>query len=266
MDHLKKLNPHERDDHIVFDEEPHIYYVYGDPTNTSVTTLVHKYFPKFNPDLVISRMMRSKNWPNSKYYGMTADEIKEQWSQNGLDATTKGTYLHKSIEAFYNNQPVSDNDTPEYTMFLQFYNDHKELLEPYRTEWEVYDEDLHIAGSIDMVFRNKDDDTLSIYDWKRSKEIKMSNPYGGRGFTPLNKFHDCNYIHYSLQLNIYKRILETKYGKTIRDMYLVCLHPNYDKYMKYQVMDMQTYVGDILNAHHLKSTNQLEDESHEDVH
>ena len=30
----------------------------------------------------------------------------------------------------------------------------KNLLEPYRTEWIVYDKKLKIAGSIDMVFLN----------------------------------------------------------------------------------------------------------------
>ena len=65
----------------------------------------------------------------------------------------------------------------------------------------------------------------------------MRNPYGGRGSFPLDSFHDCNYVHYSLQLNIYKKILESNYGIQIRDMYLVCMHPTYDRYMKYEVMD-----------------------------
>jgi len=252
MDFLKTCNAHPRDSNIVFDEEPHLYYVHGDSNNTSVTTLVHQYFPKFDADQVIRRMMQSKNWPNSQYFGKTADEIKDQWAQNGLDATTKGTYLHKSIEMFYNRVPVSDNETPEYEMFKQFYEDHKDFLEAYRTEWEVYDEDYKIAGSIDMVFQNKDDGTYSIYDWKRTKEIKMKNTFGGRGSFPLDSFHDCNYVHYSLQLNIYKRILETKYNLTIRDMYLVCMHPNYKKYMKYEVMDMQDYVAMLFSEHKKK--------------
>lgn len=242
--YLKEKNVHDRDAGIVFDEKPHVYYVHGKTDNTSVTTLVHKFFPKFDPDLVVSRMMRSKNWPNSPYFGQTAEEIKNQWTQSGLDATTKGTYMHKSIELFYNNEPITDNDTPEYKMFMDFQADHKDTLEAYRTEWEVYDEDHKIAGSIDMVFRNLDDGTYSIYDWKRTKEIKTRNAFGGRGSHPLTSFHDCNYVHYSLQLNIYKRILETKYGKTIRDMYLVCMHPDYpNSYKKYEVMDMQEQVA-----------------------
>lgn len=246
MDYLKKKNAHPRDEHIVFDEEPHVYYVNGDPDNVSVTTLVHKYFPKFDADQVISRMMSSKNWPNSKYYGMTAEEIKKQWDQTGNDATTRGTRMHLSIETFYNGVSTEQyEDDVEFKMFKQFYEDHKDLVDAYRTEWEVYDEEHKIAGSIDMVFENKDDDTLSIYDWKRSKEIKLKNTFGGRGFDHLDGYHDCNYVHYSLQLNIYKYILEKHYGKKIRDLFLVVMHPNFEKYQKYECLDLQDVVQKI---------------------
>ena len=56
---------------------------------------------------------------------------------------------------------------------LQYINkvakDIGQFMEPYRTEWMVYDEDLRFAGSIDMIFKNKDG-TLEIYDWKRTNE------------------------------------------------------------------------------------------------
>jgi hypothetical protein len=37
---------------------------------------------------------------------------------------------------------------------------------------------------------------------------------------------DTNFWHYSLQLNLYKTILEEKYGKKVTGLYLVCLHPD----------------------------------------
>ena len=39
---LEKINKHVRDERIVFDEEPHIYYVDGKSDNISVTTFIHK--------------------------------------------------------------------------------------------------------------------------------------------------------------------------------------------------------------------------------
>lgn len=248
MSLLKKRNVHERDERIWFDEEPHLYYIEGDCENISVTTLVHRYFPKFDPDTVIRRMMSSRNWPNSKYYGKSADDIKKQWSNAGTDATTRGTRMHKAIELFYNEEDVREySDDPEFAMFQQFVRDHQDKLRPFRTEWEVYDEDHRIAGSIDMVFENLDDGTLSIYDWKRSKEIKTNNPFGGKGFDHMAKHPDCNFVHYSLQLNIYKHILETKYGKVIRDLFLVVMHPDSGSpsYQKFECLGLQPEVQHI---------------------
>jgi hypothetical protein len=245
---LERKNRHSRDERIVFDEEPHIYYLDSEPVKTSVTTLVHQYFSTFNADLIISRMMRGKNWESSKYFGMTADEIKQQWKDAGNNATHHGTIMHKAIECFYNDEPPEQESaiqTVEYKQFEKFQDDHKNKLRAYRTEWMVYDEEHDLAGSIDMVFENIDDGTLSVYDWKRSKEIKTKNSYA-KGVGVMSNLPDCNYIQYSLQLNIYKYILETKYNKVIRDMFLVVMHPTYDSYMKYEVMDLQNEVREIM--------------------
>jgi len=121
----------------------------------------------------------------------------------------------------------------------------KKLI-PYRTEWTVFDEDLGLAGSIDLCFI-KPDGTIAIYDWKRSKEIKQSSSfYVKYSKNPvLSHIPDLNYWHYSLQLNIYKQILERKYGKTVSEMCLVCLHPNHKNYQRISVVDMSTEVNEL---------------------
>ena len=69
-------------------------------------------------------------------------------------------------------------------------------------------------------------DTLMIYDWKRSCKLKeKTNPFRNM-LSPLDHLPDTNYWHYAMQLNIYRHILETKYGKTIVGMYLVGIHPD----------------------------------------
>ena len=68
---------------------------------------------------------------------------------------------------------------------------------------------------------------MSIYDWKRAKEIIQTNNFGKTATTKCVKhLPDTNYWHYSLQLNTYKAILEKQYGKKVTDLYLVRLHPN----------------------------------------
>jgi ATP-dependent exoDNAse (exonuclease V) beta subunit len=225
--YLAKLNKHERDDGISFEEGPHIYTVMGERgTYTSVTTWNHSHFSDFDADAVIDKMMKGRNWndPTYKYYGMTREEIKGMWNKKRDASSGAGTNMHYDIECFYNEMDVV-NDSIEYKYFMEFVLVHPEL-KAYRTEWMIFHEELKLSGSIDMVFENPDG-TIQIYDWKRCEEIKFENGFNQFAKTEcINHLPDSNFWHYSLQLNTYRRILEEKYNKKVTDLFLVCLHPN----------------------------------------
>jgi ATP-dependent exoDNAse (exonuclease V) beta subunit len=249
---LQRERPHERDRRLVFDEAPHVYYLDGTPVKTSVTTFIHSMFPHFNANKIAPFSHKKHfNNPDSEYYQLSVEEIKDLWENNRDTAATAGTKMHKSIELFYNEEPITTEmlESTEFQYFTNFNNDFKHL-KPYRTEWEVFDEDHCLAGSIDMIYENPDG-TLVIYDWKRSKEIKTENKYE-KGYAPLDHLPNCNFWHYSLQLNTYKRILETNYGKTIVGLFLVILHPNNMNYIRLEVPDMQDTVQ-FLFDHRLKN-------------
>jgi ATP-dependent exoDNAse (exonuclease V) beta subunit len=245
MDSLARRNPHERDSHITFEEGPHIYTIDGDSDYTSVTTWNHSHFSEFDADKIITNMMRGKNWTNSKYYGKTREEIKAAWEANRDEAATAGTKLHYDIECFYNGVERV-NTSPEYGFFREFAAGNcSAALKPYRTEWMVWNKDLRLAGSIDMVFRDHDG-TLLIYDWKRSKEIKKTSSWLTFSHTDcISHLPDTNFWHYSLQLNTYKAILEMSYGETVSAMRLVCLHPSQTGCLIYTVPDLQEEVKDL---------------------
>jgi hypothetical protein len=122
-------------------------------------------------------------------------------------------------------------------------------LVPYRTEWCVYYEEYQISGSIDMVFENPDG-TIQIYDWKRCKEISPthSNPdYPKYGKAQcVRDLPDTHYWHYALQLNLYKRILETKYGKKVVGLYLICLHPIHREYQRIRLPFIPKHIDSVL--------------------
>ena len=236
---LAVKNAHPRDARISFEEETHTYTIDGSREGwTSCTGFIHTYFAPFDPDAVIAKMMASRKWPDSKYFGMTAEEIKKQWSDSGAEASGAGTRMHLDIERYNNAEPVGNlagdeyepNPSSEWNYFLAYERNHrlKRGFVPYRTEWLVFKEDIKLAGSIDMVYM-KPDGTLAIYDWKRAKEMKYDNSYQS-GLSPLEHLPDTNYSHYSLQLNIYRRILEELYGVTVSELALVVLHPNNPSY------------------------------------
>ena len=246
LDYLSSINSHIRDELITFDEGPHIYTIKDDPSQyTSVTTWNHSHFDHFDANKIIDTMMRSKNWKTNKYYGMTKEEIITQWDDSRDEASSAGTNLHYDIECYYNNCP-NDNDSLEYSYFLKFAEDFKNL-KPYRTEWMIWHEDIKIAGSVDMIFE-QEDGTLLIYDWKRSKEITKTTGFNKYATTEcISHLPDTNYWHYCLQLNVYKRILEEKYGKRVEGLFLVCLHPNNknQSYLRIPCADLQSEVGEL---------------------
>ena len=257
---LSIRNRHVRDDNIQFFECGHKYIIKYDPNSkyTSVTTWNHSHFPHFDADKIIEGMMKSKKWKDGhKYWGLSADEIKKQWSDNGATASGAGTKMHYDIECFMNNDSKQSNYTHkdllipydctsnEWSYFLNFVKDTPHM-KPYRTEWLVYNEDLKIAGSIDMVYENEDG-TLSIYDWKRAKDITMVNAFNKYAVTDcISHMPDSNFWHYALQLNTYRAILEAKYDKKVRDMFLVRLHPDADEYELIQVPFLDKEIRELL--------------------
>ena len=243
MDYLEKKNPHERDTHITFDEGPHIYTIDGDSDFMSVTTWNHSHFEHFDADKIIQKMMSGPRWQESKYYGKTPEEIKAGWEANRDEAATAGTKMHYDIECYYNQVSV-ENDSKEYEFFMKFVKDHPELV-PYRTEWMVWDTELRFAGSIDMLYENPDG-SLRIYDWKRSREIKKTTPWGKFSHTEcIEHLPDTNFWHYSLQLNTYKALIEKNYGKTVTEMALVCLYPDNSSYQVIKVPDLQEEIANL---------------------
>lgn len=234
---LKDKYAHIRDKDIIFQEKGHKYFVKGKSGYRSVTTLVKNAFEKFNADKIIDNMMNSKNWPNSKYYGMTKQEIKNSWNTNRDSAANSGTNMHEMIEFYYNGINLSkikeQENTTEYLYFMNFVNDHTDIV-PYRTEWCIFHEELKVSGSVDFTICYSDG-TYGIYDWKRAKKIEKNNSFNKKCIIDgLQYIPDTNYWHYALQLNIYKVILEEKYGIKVKDLHLVVIHPenenkNYEK-------------------------------------
>lgn len=240
MLHIK--NKHEFDDRIKFQSKGHKYWIDGDSTDViSVTTYIKSFFQEFDTDKIINGILNKHEYANDpeyKYYKMNPENIKEMWEKNRDESSGKGTELHKDIEDFYNNI-FPDNDSIEFKYFLNFYEDHNEKYEIYRTEFLVFSEILKISGSIDALFQNVENGTFAIFDWKRSKEIKMESYMDKKGKFPMNKVSDCNYYHYSLQLNLYKTILEKFYNIPIKELFLIVLHPNQSNYLKIPVNIME---------------------------
>lgn len=261
-------NHHSRNDLITFKEDGHIYQIKDVASVKSVTTWIHTLFPQFNADNTIEKIIASDAWKNgsSRYANMTSDEIKSQWEEKRTTASSKGTQLHNAIEYYYNLLTfIKDkyNASPtelvdialadfneERTLFRQFETDRASSLTftnaqgfnftqdfsnwiPYRTEWCIFDEGAKLAGTIDMIFRDGED--FIIVDWKRCAEFKKNNPFETACHPVLSHMPNTNYWHYTLQLNTYRYMLKRKYNINVKQLFLVGIHPDNEKYQMTEI-------------------------------
>jgi hypothetical protein len=235
-DILAKKNKHPRDKRITFDESKHRYFIDGNPDTISVTQLVNKFFPEFDSAYWAPIKAAQRNIPVS--------QILDEWEQIRINSAMKGTQLHKEIETHYNGVENNSN-TIEFNQFLEFKRQYP-TMKPFRSEWRIFDEDLLIAGTIDMVYEGKDN-TLYMFDWKRSKKVVRSdgsikNDTYQFALGPLNHLVDNSFNKYCLQQNIYKAILEKRYNQKISSMNLLVLHDSLPTYYHKQVPDMTNEV------------------------
>ena len=242
-----------RDARIRFNENQHAYYVdwLGDGkfsrNRKSVTGLIKSFFNDFDAYKVIKAMRKPNIRGKKKYRGKSDEEIKAEWDKNGEEARNAGSLFHKQIEMFYRHRSEPDSPTAEFEQFLFYNSSIYKQFTPFRSEWVVFDDDKSkVAGTIDMVYVTKSvGDTLHvvIVDWKRIKKLSAWAKSCGHGL--CSDIPDANYFRYSLQLNLYKLILEKNYddvmfeGKrytkiVVDNMWLIVCHPNQKKYNRFQ--------------------------------
>lgn len=216
------LNRHERDCRLAFYPESHRYILDGEQELESVTTLVENCFGKFDAEY----------WATKKSFGRQEEKerLLRLWEQRGREARDLGTEMHDRIERHYLGEalePEAATD-PTFSRFLTF--DRHYPLKPYRTEWRIFSRRYAVAGTLD--FLEYDGSKFTIYDWKRSTKVVdasghiCTKNYNRNGLAPLENLPDTVYVHYALQISIYRFILAEHYGIDVSEAYLGVFHPD----------------------------------------
>lgn len=231
---LERQNPLVRDRRIVFEEEHHVYFIDGDRrAPRSVTQLVHHVSNEFDGAAAVVAMRRGRNWAKNRPNYLRADgtemsdeEIVAKWAKNGKVQSSRGTLMHYQIEQFLNGAEIEKPWSPEFAYFMRFKEDFMDerCIRPLRTELSLFHCGLRVAGQADLIAVEEGGGVV-ILDWKRSKKIEYRNAYR-KLKAPLSHLDDCNYNLYSLQLNVYRYILESEYGMRVTGMFLGVFHPN----------------------------------------
>ena len=220
---------------LMFSEKEHSYRIadgdrWEDCTEfISVTQLVHSFEPPFDSDAVAARVARKT--------GRTVAEVKADWDYS----RDMGTRVHANQEAMMNgkeppNKPQNDRERGIMTAGWKALRDIAAAgWAPFAAARMVASMKFRVAGTIDATFHRGRNDVLLV-DWKTNKKINTSAPFGERMLPPLTDVECCEFTKYSLQLNMYRRILlEGYYPPTTQfRMMLVHLRPEGD-YRPYDV-------------------------------
>lgn len=259
---LAKMFPFHRDARISFREGDHTYTIDGIDWQGSATAAIKAFFGTFNPRRAAEMMRRGKNWEKRRHEfmvpvasgmsnsedsagvmrEMTTEEIVDKWQQNGKDARDAGSYMHFQFELYLNGYPSDlTNDSmnvPEIQYGRRWL---EEVIKPrgwrpLRTEMLIFADvtpeeqrPVYIAGAIDALFIDEHG-LIHMVDFKRSKKIHMQPERPRFAKPPLKHLPDCNFIHYSLQQNLYSYILARWYGVRVASMHLAVFHPDLDGY------------------------------------
>lgn len=226
----------------VFTASSHHYTYKKLPVKQSVTQFVDNFCAKFDKDY----------WAEykAKQQHVSKEEILKQWADKAEASSIVGTEFHRYME----NRLANKIETiPSYneqidlrlskliTIGDMFINENK--LIPIKSEVVVGIEDI-IAGQIDQLFYNKEENELQIFDYKTNKDIRFWNTKE-KMLAEFNDLDCCEYNTYSLQLSTYKYILQQN-GIDVGKMFLVWINENNNKPVIYQCKDFSDRVKNLL--------------------
>jgi len=235
--------------HIKYYDEPHKYFI-GEQELVSGTGFLKLFKPEFN-----AKVMAQKS---AKKLGIPVEEVLADWDFKRDFAGMKGTLVHNFAENYwfnkifpYNSQVVIDKFGEDHIkerydrcveMFLDFYRDASPALTPITMELVIGDAELGVGGMVDCLFYNEKLKEFQIWDYKTNKQIRMKSEYRKRFKAPISFIEECEFEAYSLQLNLYKYIIEKNTNIKIGRLYLVWL---FEENESYQVIECKDYQSTI---------------------
>lgn len=230
---------------IVFHEDEH-KYTYNGYECKSVTTLLKDYKSIFDEMIIAGRY--------AKKHDLELLEVLRNWDEIRERSGKIGTEVHRYAEMKFLQKAYMPNwgnyEVPEQllTYVDNFYHDTKDKLIPIKLEFVIGSFEKRLCGMIDKLFWNVKAKELQIWDYKTSKKIETSSAFKNKMQKGLKHLDDCEYNTYSLQLGIYKKIIETECQIKLGNSYICWLNAENDNYKVIKTAGMEQEVDLIWNA------------------
>lgn len=226
---------------ITFEEGPHEYY--DSDGNRKKYMSGSRFASQFLRE-PFEKIADEKAEKKANELGMTKQEVLDMWKHNNEFACNMGTDVHMAAELSWQHKLYDIDPSVEHfktfremrEKFYKFYNFAKDVLIPIKNELVVYDKELKVCGTIDFLCYRPIDDSFIIVDWKTNKNLtrnsfkkydkvlKQWKPT--MMLEPFDDLEECHLSEYSMQLSLYKLILERNTSIKISELILVHMDPN----------------------------------------
>ena len=235
---------------IQFVEEGHEYFIEKEKY-TPVSTIISEYEQPFDEDRVAENYARKNN--------RTKEDVLKEWKFKNLKSTIGGSRVHEFGESYTNMvagfpEKICESNIKQYVdcrgeMVLvptyakefsvkKFYDEKSDCLIPVGAEFKLStrymgDKVRKICGTCDLLFYEEDplfgEGQFVLADWKTNVSLKndFKRKNGICMKFPFDNMIDDALSHYTLQFNLYRRMLESV-GVKIGDMRLIWLKEDGD--------------------------------------
>ena len=226
-----KLAIFSKDPKFVFDEATHTYR-YDGILFDSVTTYLKNFKVPFDREYWSKRKATER--------GVDVSVILDEWKNKANIANELGTKVHKFIEDFWSGEnpeiPSIDPDN-EYSLrvnkFLELYNRKFHVLVPLPSELKIFSRRWRLAGTVDQPFLFWDQKRKKLFlligDWKTNGDFKHDEHPKGRYkrlLRPFTHLWENEHNLYSIQISLYRLILEEEIGIETESGFLCHIGPN----------------------------------------
>jgi len=226
---------------ISFEETQHKYTDSLGTVYNSATGWIHKFSPEKDWDAIraksalkkIKAEKGSSYVPPAEELAIKSAELRAEWARSGDYACNLGTQIHSVMENLwykkdYHFDSRLDEEFPEMRAdfdyrkmrCIELFKKMKRIYAPVANEFIVYDQPNGICGTIDFLAYNMKTGKYAIIDWKTSKKFEVGNNFNEYLKAPFNDVESCNTAEYSLQLSLYKYMLEKHTSIRIDEMLL----------------------------------------------
>lgn len=231
---------------VAFKEDTHTYFNVNnlDIKYISVTTLIEKFTKPFDKEFwsaykALEKLLDAASFKLEKgrlldtkkididyfkrtyfiddiTFNLAQQDILDQWQSENRKSCERGTDIHSKLEHQYLD--VNTCELPKFGLGGKFtvrsgdvpLDEEKGVYPEYLIH--VDDGDLHLAGQIDLLIKDRDE--ILVVDYKTNKKIELKGYFNKKTKQtekmkyPLSDLDDVNFSHYTLQLSIYAWMIQ----------------------------------------------------------